>query len=55
LAINIGNLQLNNFGLGAAMAIPDQGVNITGQQIDAGQQTDRAVTFVFMIASGAFK
>ena len=36
--------------LAAAMAIPDQGVNITGEQIDAGQQADRAVTFVFMIA-----
>src|SRR5215469_13270118 len=36
--------------LAAAMAIPDQGVNLTGQQIDAGQQADRAVTFVFMIA-----
>jgi hypothetical protein len=34
----------------AAMAIPDQGVNLTGEQIDAGQQADCAVTFVFMIA-----
>ena len=42
-------------GLGAAMAIPDQGVNLTGQQIDAGQQADRAVTLVFMIAARAFK
>ena len=36
--------------LAAAMAIPDQHVNLTGQQIDAGQKADRAVTFVFMIA-----
>ena len=33
-----------------AMAILDQGVNLTGEQIDAGQQADRAVTLVFMIA-----
>ena len=36
--------------LAAAMAVPDQGVNLAGQQIDAGQQADRATTFVFMIA-----
>jgi hypothetical protein len=36
--------------LAAGMAIPDQGVNLTGEQIEAGQQADRAVTFVFMIA-----
>ena len=36
--------------LAAAMAIPDQGVNLAGQQIDAGQQADRAVAFVFVIA-----
>src|SRR5215469_10571534 len=36
--------------LAAAMAILDKGVNLTGQQIDAGQHADRAVTFVFMIA-----
>jgi len=34
----------------ASMAVPDQGVNLTGKQIDARQQADRAVTFVFMIA-----
>ena len=28
--------------LAAAMATPDQGVNLTGEQIDAGQQADRA-------------
>jgi hypothetical protein len=32
------------------MAILDQGVNLTGEQIDAGQQADRAVTLIFMIA-----
>jgi len=36
--------------LAAAMAVPDQGVNLTAQQIDAGQQADGALTFVFMIA-----
>src|SRR5712672_2345870 len=36
--------------LAAAMAILDQGVNLTGEQIDAGQQADCAVTLVFMIA-----
>src|SRR5215469_14133137 len=36
--------------LTTAVAILDKGVNLTGQQIDAGQQADRAVTFVFMIA-----
>ena len=39
--------------LAAAMAIPDQGVNLTGEQIDAGQQADRAVTFVFAASRGA--
>jgi hypothetical protein len=33
-----------------AVAILDEGVNLAGQQIDAGQQTDGAVTLVFMIA-----
>ena len=36
--------------LAAAMAILDQGVNLAGEQIDAGQQADRAVALVFMIA-----
>ena len=34
----------------AAVAVPDEGVNLAGEQIDAGQQTDRAVALVFMIA-----
>jgi hypothetical protein len=34
----------------AAMAILDQSVNLTGEQIDAGQQADRAITLIFMIA-----
>jgi len=33
------------------VAILDQGVNLTGQQIDARQQANRAVLFVFMIAA----
>src|SRR5215467_9387350 len=36
--------------LTAAMAILDQGVNLTGQQIDAGHQGDRAVALVLMLA-----
>ena len=35
----------------AAMAVLDQGVNLAGEQVDAGQQTDRAVTLILMIAS----
>ena len=34
----------------AAVAIPDQRVDLAGEQIDAGQQADRAMTLVFMIA-----
>src|SRR6516162_8428050 len=33
-----------------AVAIPDKGVNLTGQQIDAGQQTYGTVALIFMIA-----
>jgi len=33
-----------------AMAVPDEGVNLTGEQIDAGQQTDCAVALVLVIA-----
>jgi hypothetical protein len=33
-----------------AVAIPDQGVNPSGQQINARQQTDGAFALVFMIA-----
>src|SRR6267142_550 len=32
------------------VAILDEGVNLTGEQINAGQQTDRAVALVFVIA-----
>jgi hypothetical protein len=32
------------------VAILDQGVNLAGQQIKAGQQSDRAVAPVFVIA-----
>ena len=34
-----------------AVAIPDEGVNLTGDEVDAGQQTDRAMALVFMIAA----
>ena len=34
----------------AAMAIPDQGMDLAGKQVDAGQQADRAVALIFMIA-----
>ena len=37
--------------LAAAVPILDQGVNLAGEKIDAGQQADRAVTLVFMIAA----
>ena len=36
--------------LAAAVAILDQAVNLTGQQIDAGHQDDRAVSLVLMLA-----
>src|SRR5216684_5937582 len=34
----------------AAVAVLDEGVNFAGEQIDAGQQTDRAVALVLVIA-----
>ena len=34
----------------AAVAVLDQSVNRAGKQVDAGQQADRAVAFIFMIA-----
>ena len=36
--------------LAAAMAIPDQGMDLAGKQVDAGQQADCAVALIFMIA-----
>ena len=33
-----------------AMAVPDEGVNLTGEQIDAGQQTDCAIALVLVVA-----
>src|SRR5215831_4736451 len=33
-----------------AVAVMDEGVNLTGQQIDAGHQSDRAVALVLVIA-----
>jgi hypothetical protein len=35
--------------LAASMPVPDQGVNLPGQQIDAGQKADGAMALVFMI------
>jgi hypothetical protein len=32
------------------MTVPDKGVNLTGEQIDTGQQTDSAIAFIFAIA-----
>src|SRR5260370_25639815 len=37
--------------LAAAVTILNQGVNLAGEKIDAGQQADRTVTLVFMIAA----
>ena len=36
--------------LAAAVAISDERVDLAGQKIDASQQTERAMTLVFMIA-----
>src|SRR5436190_7855089 len=33
-----------------AMTIPDQGVNLAADEVDAGQQAHRAVTFIFKLA-----
>src|ERR1700728_163042 len=33
----------------AAMAVSDEGMELAGQQIDASQQTERAMALVFMI------
>jgi hypothetical protein len=32
------------------MTVPDKGVNMTGEQINTGQQTDSAIAFIFVIA-----
>src|SRR6204780_3556618 len=32
----------------AAMAIPDQGMDLAGKQVDAGQKADCAVALIFM-------
>jgi hypothetical protein len=34
----------------AAMTVPDEGVNLTGEQVNTGQQTDSAIAFIFVIA-----
>ena len=34
--------------LPAAMAVPDQGVDLAGEQIDPGQQAERAMAFVLI-------
>src|SRR5579862_6366549 len=36
--------------LPTAVAVSDQGMDLTGEQIDPGQQAERAVAFVLMIA-----
>ena len=47
----IGRIEYEEFDeLAAAMTVSDQGMNLTGQQIDAGQQADCAVTLVFVVA-----
>ena len=40
--------EFNEFA--AAVAILDQGMDLAGEQINAGQQADRAVALIFMIA-----
>jgi hypothetical protein len=37
----------------AAVAVSDQGMDLASEQIDPGQQAERAVAFVFMIACEA--
>jgi len=37
--------------LAAAVAVRDQGMNFTGNEIDPGQQANRAVALVFKLAS----
>jgi hypothetical protein len=39
--------------LAAAVAILDQGMDLTGEQIDPGQQTGRAVALVFVVTRKA--
>ena len=36
--------------LSAAVAVLDQGVNLAGEQIDPGQQAERAMALVFVVA-----
>src|SRR5262245_8663228 len=43
--------QLEEFDeLAAAVTVFDQGVNLAAEQVDAGQQTDRAIALVFVVA-----
>ena len=44
--------ELNEFT--AAVTILDEAMNLAGEKIDAGQQADRAVTLVFMIAAEGY-
>ena len=39
--------------LAAAVALPDERVDLAGEQIDPGQQAERAMAFVLMIAREA--
>ena len=34
----------------AAMTLPDQGMNLAAEKVDAGQQAHRAVAFIFKLA-----
>ena len=36
--------------LAAAMAILDESMDLAGKQVDPGQQTDRAVALIFVVA-----
>ena len=38
--------------LSAAVAISDQGMNFPGEQINPGQQAERAMAFILMITRG---
>lgn len=39
--------------LAASVAVSDKGVDLAGEQINPGQQAERAVAFVFMVARKA--
>ena len=51
-ACRIGGVEkLEEFDeLAAAMAVSDESVDLSGEQINSGQQAERAMTFVLMIS-----